>query len=599
METLARSRFCILVSLLLTASGAVGAKKKEAPAPAPPPAVPQTVVVPRDGKVQVPLRIYGTRSQTLTFLIREQSAHGTLTAPRRVGPESAVVTFTPPQDLNVTKDRFSYAVKSNEGVSAAVDVTIEIVDLVPQLIVPDTVEFPSLLLGETAERSITVSNRGGGIAEGELQVAAPWKVEGSPVYRLPSMEEAAFKIVFAPLVAGFFQGEVRFSSQIDRTTALSGIGRAPLAVRPAKLDLQRTGVDPIRAGVFQLTNHTAEPLLLTIKASERLVLSRELRLAPGEDAAIPLQVRPGDLGALEEEIRVEGGSASATLLVKAAPVAAILRAPSPVFTFGTVPAGQVSRAQFPLENGGGAPAQVRLHVPLPFSIEEGAFSIAPGGRRLVTIALAASPVGAVRAILQIESSAGRTDVPIEAEVRESASRPEIAEARPDRPSRQREEEASPIPTSFPRPETTDDQPRKYVPAKVSRVGTKDADIEWLTLGEVAKEYRAEVRRLSLGADRQLVISWDPFPHFSAVSGKGRMVGTLAELQAGQLYAVRVRPVAVGGELGEPLFEMTFRTPPRPLSGLRLTWTRGLVLVFAICLAAVVWQRLRDRRQPGL
>lgn len=78
-----------------------------------------------------------------------------------------------------------------------------------------------------------------------------------------------------------------------------------------------------------------------------------------------------------------------------------------------------------------------------------------------------------------------------------------------------------------------------------------------------------------------------------------MVGTLAELQAGQLYAVRVRPVAVGGELGEPLFEMTFRTPPRPLSGLRLTWTRGLVLVFAICLAAVVWQRLRDRRQPGL
>jgi hypothetical protein len=98
------------------------AERREAPPPAPPPPVPRTVRVARGGKAEIPLRIYGTRSQKLTFIIRAAPQHGKLSEPKQTDPEAATVTYAPPADLAITRDKFSYAVRSNEGVSGAVDI---------------------------------------------------------------------------------------------------------------------------------------------------------------------------------------------------------------------------------------------------------------------------------------------------------------------------------------------------------------------------------------------------------------------------------------------------------------------------------------------
>jgi hypothetical protein len=370
------------------------------------------------GKIDIPLRIYGTRSETLTFLIRSQPEHGRLTEPNHFHPQGAVVTYEPPKDLNINADKFTYAVRSKEGVSAAVDVNIQIIDEEPKLLVPDALEFPALLIGETAERNFQITNRGGGIALGEIKVDPPYSVVGSPRYELGADEQAVFTILFAPTKGGDFRNEVRFSSQIDRTMLVTGIGRAPLAVTPERLELRRADQAPARMGVFQLTNNTAEPLELTLTASDRLTLPRQLTLATGEQKVVPVQMNAGDVGPFEEEIRIEHAGATILLPIKAAPVSAILRVDPRMVTFGKVSVGRQHRAEIHVENIGGSPVRAVLHVPAPFTVEKNTLTLDAGGREAVGVTLSPALAGAIQAVLQIESSAGRVDVPLQAEARE-------------------------------------------------------------------------------------------------------------------------------------------------------------------------------------
>jgi hypothetical protein len=96
---------------------------------APPPVIGLSTSVHRGETIDIPLRIYGTRSQTLDFRIRSQPQTGTLSAVTRTGQESASVRYTPTANIAVKRDRFSYAVSSREGVSAAADLWINIIDL--------------------------------------------------------------------------------------------------------------------------------------------------------------------------------------------------------------------------------------------------------------------------------------------------------------------------------------------------------------------------------------------------------------------------------------------------------------------------------------
>ena len=142
------------LALLALAGGVLAAERDDRGKPAlpkpPPQPVEYSLKVKRGEKLAVPLKIYGSQRETLRFLIRKQPAKGRLSKVQTIDKESARVIYEPPKDLEVVADRFTYAVQSSSGVSAAVDVAIEIVDDPPLLGIPDTVEFQSVLAGQTA-----------------------------------------------------------------------------------------------------------------------------------------------------------------------------------------------------------------------------------------------------------------------------------------------------------------------------------------------------------------------------------------------------------------------------------------------------------------
>jgi hypothetical protein len=287
-------------------------------APAPPPPVPATIKAKRGEATEVPLRIFGTRGQTLTFIIRAAPAAGKLSAPKNVGDESAVVRYTPPADRAVTRDSFTYAVRSTEGVSAAAEVKIEIVDIPAELIAPLELKNTQVLTGETETLTLELTNRGGSVCEGDVTADVPWRVESPAHYRIEGNGRAVLHVTFAPEVPGDFRGEVHYSSQPDRLTSLSGMAVAALAIRPVALDLKLESLTGVRAGAFEVTNNTKVEQTVVIHSSERLKLESRLTLPPDRSAAVTVQTRADDTEPIAEVIRFEGHGITAVLPVRAA-----------------------------------------------------------------------------------------------------------------------------------------------------------------------------------------------------------------------------------------------------------------------------------------
>ncbi|MEO7319720.1 MAG: hypothetical protein ABIZ56_12080, partial [Chthoniobacteraceae bacterium] len=157
-------------------------------APAPPQPMEQKAAVKRGDTVDIPLKIYGTRAQTLSWIIKQAPLHGKLSGVRATGAESAVVTYRPPADLRVISDRFTFSVRSSEGVSAPVEVAVTITDDAPRISATAELDFGSLLIGASAAKTLEFSNAGGGIAEGAMEVDAPWKLAGARDYKLAAGE---------------------------------------------------------------------------------------------------------------------------------------------------------------------------------------------------------------------------------------------------------------------------------------------------------------------------------------------------------------------------------------------------------------------------
>lgn len=318
-----------MTTILSAVSGlsprAIAERKAAVRVAAPPPVVGLSTSVHRGETVDIPLRIYGTRSQTLDFRIRSQPQTGTLSAVTRTGQESASVRYTPTANIAVKRDRFSYAVSSREGVSASADIWINIVDLPPILITPMSVDFPRSMAGGNSSQEFEIANRGGGIAEGDFELTEPWSIEGGHHYRLGAGEQRTFKILFAPAVEGASSGELRYSSHPERATTLRGMAHPPLSLSPAALELQHDPESAVRAGTFAAINNTPENQTLKFTASDRLLFARIQAIAAGGRKNVVVQMSANDLSALSEEIRAEAGGYSAIVAVTAAPIAPIVR----------------------------------------------------------------------------------------------------------------------------------------------------------------------------------------------------------------------------------------------------------------------------------
>ena len=579
------------VSLLLAE---LHAQRRAPPPPAAPPQpVQQSARVKRGGSVEIPLRIYGTRNQQLDFLIRSQPESGTLSPPKLTGQQTATVKYTPPADLNVVRDKFSYAVRSTEGVSAPADVLITIIDAPPELIVPDVLQFPRLLVGERAEERLEIFNAGGGVAEGEAKVVAPWQIAGDAHYRLRATERRELRVVFAPATGGSHEGEVTYSSRPDRVTTVRGEALPPIGFEPERIDLKHSPSHPARAGAFELVNNLAEEQTITLHGSERLVFARHLTIPPGGRAQVVVQTDAGDLLAFEEEITAEARGVTARLRVRAPQVGPVVRVNPERVNFGTIALQSRGRSFLEFENIGGTAMTAPLAVNPPFSLADSVISLAPGEKKTIELGISATRPGEHQAFLEMKAPGQFIRIPITAKV----TAPHVI-AGNNTADRRLRVEAAARPVSL-QSRGSAATPAETMPAGlmlgwVRSVTADSAQIEWRLNPDATGPFRAEVGKLSL-QNTQLKIGWESYAGFKTHVEGDRIIGTFHGLAPGTVYRMRIVSAGAGRESPAPLFEVQFITAPKPPGFLRITTQRVLLTALALCLAVVVWKRLAARR----
>ena len=592
---------------LLCAPPLAGADKKKEPLPeVPPPAQPLAVKVPRGESVDIALRIYGRKNEALKYLIRTPPKSGKLTEPKVVALEVSSVTYTPPADLAITSDRFSYAVQNGAGVSAAVDVVITITDLPPQLAVSGALDFAPMLAGAVAVKTLEITNRGGGLAEGRAEVEVPWKIEGPAKYRLGAGVRAVFKITFAPEKGGAFESAVRFTSQPEMSVRVRGEALEAIAVTPARLVLQSAAGDPVRTGEFEIANQTDTERRVTLSVGPRLQVPAELTVPAHGRVSAPVRTAAEDVAALEGEVRVEAAGLTVRVAVRAARVGPLVRAVRGPVAFGRVDAARAASASFELENFGGEEASVRWEIGAPFVMEQAAVTLAPGEKKtLVLRTQPAAAAGKYRAWLTAVVGAQKVEIPVEAELFAKAS--PAAAPRASSPSRT---VSAANPPDVPEDAPTEPPPPAELPANVAamrvdlyrpegagltRLTATSATLEWPVHLNPAARFRFESRRVVADAAGELQAVWEELPKVSVHREGAKHVAVLNGLLPGSAGGVRVVPLNAAGEAGQPLFTQFFTTPEGVNLRSQFTLVRVLLAAFAVCLGFILRQRWKARR----
>lgn len=562
-----------------------------------------TIKVKRGVRTEIPLQIYGRRDELLKFLIRTPPEHGKITEPQRTGKETATVTYDPPADLNITHDRFFFSVQASEGVSSPVEVTITITDALPILAIPGAVDFPKILAGTTTTKTIELSNRGGGLAVGEMVVDPPWRIAGSSTYRIGTGEVAAFKLVFEPKEGRVFEGAVSFSSNREHSTLLRGEAFTPLSVLPANVVMENNAGDPVRTGSFEISNQTDQSRTLQIRSDARLLMPERVSIPSHGKVTIPIQTLAADVDAIDAEIRIESDGFSMGVPVKAAALGPMFTLGANRVLLGRQPATKPGTGSLVIENTGGLPGDVILTVAAPFVADPSKVVVNAGEKKSIQITLASSPPGKYRTWLEVKGGRQEFEVGLEAELYASAAQKPVASgdatgastpegeiSHPDSvlPGERRDKNLVPI------------LPKGWGVASAQAPGVKllqskpnSVTFEWPDKLSPATRFRFELRHLGLDASRELRVSWTEHPSVTVQHENGRYIATLADLRPSEISAVQVLPLNDQGEPGPRIFALSFSTAAAYSSTQHISPLQWLLLALLVCVGAWVWRAVRS------
>lgn len=580
------------------------AERKTAPivGAAPPQPMEMNLKIRREGKTEIPLRIYGKANEPLKYLIRVAPANGKLSEPQFKEREISSVIYEPPADLGITTDKFAYAVQSAAGVSAAVEVQITIVDQPAQLGIQDRIDFGTIRAGATNHRMLEISNKGGLIASGEVIVDAPWKIEGKATYRLRTDEIAVFKVVFAPDAGGRSEGVARYTSDPQHSTTLLGVAEAAIAANPPQWVLQQTPGESTRSGTFELLNQLDEARTIQLKADARLKVPAQLTLAPHAGANVTVEVASANADGFDAAIQLVAPDFSIAVPVRVPALAAIMRVLPQPMTFGRLAVGAQASEHFTVENIGGASGRVAWEISPPFRTPETSATLQAGEKKDFALELETKLPGRYRTWLKFRAGAQSFDVLVDAEIASTGKgvprtltgatgAPGSAEAAPpaaDTGASPEGSDPAPPPAPMPLPDWVTD-PRLPGGVRVSQITETSAVIEWPASLSPATRFRVDMRQLKIGADHRMEISWVQ-PTGIPIERKADVYkAVLTDLRPGQPWSVRILPLEASGEAGAALFTVDFFTQGTSSIGSRLTHVSLLQLLVVGLTFLIGWQ----------
>jgi hypothetical protein len=572
------------------------------PRPTPPPPIaapPQplriAIKVKRDEPVEIPLGIYGTRSQTLEFKIRVRPATGQLSEPKQVGQEAAVVTYTAPPDLAISNDQFSYSVRSREGVSAPSVVQIAIIDEPPILAGPALVEFGRMMAGEKSVQTIEISNAGGGLAEGTLEVSAPWQIEGKRAYQLRAGEKQSVVLSINTSKSGRLAGEIRCTprgTRAGRVIELKADVLSQVSVLTEQLILGN-GVDSaLRSGFIEVLNNTQSPQTLSISAGPRLILPKSLPLQPQATTRIHVEVQAKDFAAVEDEILIESSAETFRVPVRAGATPALLQVDRQEIRFPPVQAGNSAQEKLTLENQGGHPATVNVVLDEPFSAGFTSAVLQPGERKELPLLFHSSAEGSFSGHLKITAPPREIIVPLSAQAINASTpssaarspREALTQTRPPKSNRTQATAAGA--TEDTAQEST---PRTLPPPEIITLTPTTVDLGWNHRGPLSATYKSEMREISLRND-ELEISWSPLPHCQLELQGGRVEVKITGLTPATVYSLRFTPLDPGGKPADIPRTLELITPHFTQTDSWITLPKILAVLLCLCLIGIARQK---------
>jgi len=154
----------------------------------------------------------------------------------------------------------------------------------------ETVDFGTLELGESAERTFLVSNAGAAILDGQATLEDLGQgfavVAGSPYSLDPADAPASVKVRYEPVTPGAVETQVLFSGGggAVRSIAANAVA-ASVSIEPlGTLDIGDVVVEQTGEGTFTITNNTTQPIDVTVTVVSGAP-TFQVRLEPGAPAS--------------------------------------------------------------------------------------------------------------------------------------------------------------------------------------------------------------------------------------------------------------------------------------------------------------------------
>ena len=379
--------------LLAVFAGEAGAQKQR---PARPAGKSIEVEVMRGGSVQIPLRGFERNLNRLEYETIGSPRHGRLSqleqynGPERQGP--GFVTYTHGDDENSTEDTFAFEVRApTTGLRGRARVTIHILDPPPRPPEQSLLDFGAVAVGDPpARRVFVVTNRGGGVLRGRLELPPPYLVDGDGNFELGRDEIANIPILFAPEKPGSYTFSISPVLGEPATLTLRGEALQPFAVEANRFEF-REHPDQSRTASAEVKNQSQSPqrIAVVLPPDSPVEPAPDLELAPGETTEVTLRIPAATKARVAPfGVRFETADHAVLLEFQAPPVPPEVIVVSPP-DFGTVKPGTAAKATLILSNAGGAVADCRLQTAKNLTTEDGApaFAVVPGTAHNITLKL--------------------------------------------------------------------------------------------------------------------------------------------------------------------------------------------------------------------
>lgn len=491
----------------------------------------------------------------MVFLIRKSPQLGTLDEIRRISRNTAVVLYTPNPDAAPGVDSFSFAAKSIDSpVSASATVNIQLLEEPPRVEFPEALEFGTVLVGDTVEKSIPIRNTGGGIAFWQINPPPPWSVKNSGIYRVPGGREFLLHLSFTPTDERDFQARIQMTSDPKSSLLITGSGIIPISwsregivFSPEKRASNTTGL------VF--TNKTDGDLKAAISWPSFLKGPAEVLLPARAQITLPLTLTAPLNFQFAGEVDVHCGNYVGHIPTRIFPAPAKLAvSPEKALQLGELRKDTPLKGRFLVKNVGGTDAPLAIDAPSQLQIT-------PDSRNLILQPNQEQAFDVQLTTLQSDSFQGKiriTSPGIEtAELSIAVSVPKSSG--PSLPVEHFLQIPAQIPDSLPIL-VSEKGPVVEQATLVSSL-PHEIIIAWKLPTPNTLQFRIERRLISTGPDDNVLIKWKAWQGVGITIAEGGATARFERLPANTFWTIRIVPLDKDGKPGNPSPAFQIATQP--------------------------------------